>query len=516
VRAAAWLGSSLLLAALAWPASLLAAPVETEARTLLERGRPREAITLLKDQIQRDLQTVTLRWLLARAYLMDRNDFWAQRALTALAELRPDDCDPLLWMSWIHIKHGALDEARERLDAAVCAPGTPSAARRSLLFAMLERHAGNRGPARERLLAARTSGRIYEEDRAVLDQLTSSLDPGYVVPLTGKVEMSAGWASNSRAGSPVDPAARGADESSPTGQLNAWMRLVAPTGQWARPSVEGEARALGYTTVAGRDLSYLLTGARPGVLFGGGAPNALVAYHFDTLLLAGGDRYDGGPLWFYDAHRAEVEVTLVPSLSLFGGGGRRIFREVGRSRTEIDGGVGGAIVLHRQVRLIHALTVRRHAAEKPAYDLWGESAIVSAEVRLPERWSLRAGASAALDWYPHSAGYFQASAPNGKRRDLVIRLSASAFTPPLAGLKAGVTYEYAERFSTADPYDYQDHRVLLKLAFSFSADPWAPRAVSPAGHVPLDHGIASAGFEERLQDLLRQNEADQKRSSCVQ
>jgi hypothetical protein len=84
------------------------------------------------------------------------------------------------------------------------------------------------------------------------------------------------------------------------------------------------------------------------------------------------------------------------------------------------------------------------------------------------------------------------------------------------GLKAGLTYEYAERFSTADPYDYGDHRVLLKLAFAFTADPWAPSTASPAGHVPLDHGVSSPGFEERLQDLLRQNEADQKRSSCVQ
>jgi tetratricopeptide (TPR) repeat protein len=506
-----------LLAALAWPAVGRASEndAQAQARALLDRGRPREAIPILKDAIERDPTALPVRWLLARAYLLDGNDAWAQRTLSAIARLAPNDCDPLLWLAWIHLEHGALDQARDTLTAAECRPGTPSDTRRSLLLAMLESHAGAPSKAAEHLDRARKADAIFEEDRSVFDQLVSRLDPGHIVPLTGRLETGFGWTSNARAGSPVDPATRGADASSPAGQLNAWLRFVAPTGRRVRPAVEAEARTLGYSAEAGRELSYLLAGARPGVLIGD-AKTALLAYRFDGLLLAGGDRYGAGPLWFYDGHRAEIELDLLPDLSLFGGGGRRLFREVGRSRTEIDGGIGGAILLHPRVRLIHALTVRRHSAENPAYDLWGESALFSAEMRLAANWALRAGALAALDWYPRSTGYFQASAPHTRRRDLLTKLSLSAYAPPVLGVKAGVTYEYSERFSATDPYDYRDHRVMFKLAFGFSVDPWAPATVRPAGHVPLHHGVSASGFDERLQDLLRQNEADQRRSSCVQ
>jgi hypothetical protein len=255
---------------------------------------------------------------------------------------------------------------------------------------------------------------------------------------------------------------------------------------------------------------------RPGVIVGDSTPSGLLAYRFDALLLAGGDRYENGPLWFYNAHRAELEVNLLRNLSLFGGIGRRLFREIGRSRIEADGGVGGSYLPVSQLRILGALSGRWHAADKEAHDLRGGSALASAELRLPHDWAVRAGALVGLDWYPNSAGYFDAAKPDTDRRDLLLKLSASGFSPAFAGIKVGGTYEYAERFSTTTPYSYRDHRFLLKVVLSFATDPWGPRAVSPEGRVPLDHGASPSVFDERLQDLLRQDEAAQRSSSCVE
>jgi len=490
--------------------------VANRVLSLLQRGHAAQAVALLKPAIEAHPDAKQLRWLLIRAYVMDRNESWALRTLGTLAELDPDDCEPALWSGWIYLRQGALGEARESLASAACSATSPSATRRVLLLALIEQHAGRGDHARQHLEAVRRSERVYEEDRAALDHLAAALDPGYLAPLRARVELAAGWTANARAGSPVEPAASGRDDSSPLGQLSAWLRFVAPTGRWARPSVEAELRAIGYTAEAGRDFSYLELGTRPGLLLGDLAPNLLVAYRFAALLLAGGDRYEGGPLWFYNAHRAELEANLLPQLTLFGGAGRRLFREAGRSRVELDAGVGGSLRLHQRLRLLGALTSRWYDADKRAWDLFGGAALVSAEVPLPRSWALRLGALAGVDWYPRSAGYFDALAPATKRRDVLLRLSLSAFTPPLAGTRAGVTYEHSERFSTSAPFDFQDHRLLAKLDWSFTADPWAPRTVSRQGRVPLEHGLASPGFAERLQDLLRQDEAAQRSSACVQ
>ena len=235
------------------------------------------------------------------------------------------------------------------------------------------------------------------------------------------------------------------------------------------------------------------------------------------MLLSGGDRYEPGPVWFFAAHRGELELEIKRTLTLFGGAGRRDFRERGRSRIEVDGGLGGSLDLGERARLTGIVSARSHDAEKRSYDLRGGTALVSGEMRLPERWLLRAGMLLALDDYPHSKGYFDAASPGNKRRDVLVKLSASGFAPPFVEqLRLGLTYEYARRMSSANPYDYQDHRVLLKLVWAFSFDSWLPHAVSPDGHVALDYGLESTEVEERVQDLLRQDEAAQRSSSCVE
>ncbi len=510
-----------LACALLSPPALAGGPgAAARAEALLADGRAEEAVRTLKAALAGpggEADPSALRWWLARAYLAAGNEVWALRTLAELAELEPADCEPALWSAWILMRQGAMEDAQEALEGATCPEASPSAARRLLLGAKLARFADREAEARERLAEARQAPAAYPEDRAALEQLSRELEPERVPPLSWRLEFQTGYAENARAGSPVDPAAAGADVSSPVEQGSLWLRFVAPTGRWLRPALEVEARGLAYTETAVEDLGYLQLGARPGMLLGPGWPRALLAYRVEGLLLAGGDRYDPGPNWFYLGHRAELDLELMPALSFFAGAGRRQFRELGRTRSEVDGGLGGGFEAGSMVRLLGALSARYHAADKDAYDLWGLSLLASTELRLPERYSLRVGVLLGYDDYHRSAGYFDASRAEEDRRDLSLRLSFTAFTPAfLPGLKVGLGYEYAERFSTAGPYDYRDHRGLVKLVWAFSFDPWLPAAADADPLRALDHGLESAELGERIQDLLRQDEAAQRSSSCVE
>ncbi len=481
------------------------------ARALLDRGEAARAIPGLKQAIQAEPGDKTLRLLLVRAYLDDHNDFWALRTAATTAQMHPDDCDLQLWLGWIQLRLGALDQARGLLDGA-CAGWEPDQARRDLLMAMLD-ETESPEQARQHLQRARAARVAYAEDRAALAHLTARLEPGYLPPVSGRVEVSLGWASNARAGSPTDPASRGEGESSPLAQTTTWVRLVVPTHVAIRPSLELEARALGYEQEAGRDFSYLTLGGRPGVLLG---RHTLLAYRYEAMLLAGGDRYATGPLWFSEAHRGELELEPLAGLTVFGGVGHRGYRDMGRSRLEMDGGLGGGFEVNARVRLVGALSGRYQDAKWDAYDLRGATLLTSAEMRLPRRWSLRAGVLASVDVYPRSAGAFDAAKPTTDRRDLLLKVSASGFTPVVDPFKLGLTYELSRRESTADPYDYTDHRLLAKLIWTFTADPGLPAGASPTDHVALPYGFGSAELAERVQDLLRQDEAAQRSSSCVE
>jgi hypothetical protein len=504
----------LLTGTLAWGQGPPHGSVEDQARALVAHGQGAQVISLLKAEIERDPRSMTLRLLLARAYLDDGNDFWALRTVAAVADLHHEDCNLSLWLAWIQIRQGALSQAREVLDGA-CSNWQPEQARRALLLAMLEHQEGSPAEAQARLDEARAVGLVYPEDRAAIGQLQDKLEPGHLPPITGRVEVGLGWAANAQAGSPTDPISARTAKSSPAGQTNLWVRFLKPGRSWVRPSLEGEVRALGYSAAAGRDFSYLSLGGRPGVQLGRGNTKVLVAYHHESLLLAGGDRYDGGPLWFYDSQRAEAELEVPLGLMAFAGVGKRNFREMGRSRLEADGGVGGAFDVGTRTHLLGAISGRYQNAANDAYDLRGASLLIAAEIRLPRRWSARTGLLVSGDLYPRSAGYFDPAAFTTNRRDVLLKLSASAFIPPLLDqVKLGLFYEFANRDSTAHPYAYTDHRLLAKLIWNFTADPWLPAAVSPVDHVAIDYGLGARELGERVQDLLRQNEDVQRSASC--
>ncbi len=491
------------------------APLDLDqARALVAQGQAARAIPFLKAEIERQPTSKPLRLLLARAYLDDGNDFWALRTVAAAADLYHEDCNLSLWLAWIEIRQGALDRAREVLDRA-CAHWPPEHARRALLLGMLEERAGSPAQALAWLDKAQASAWVYPEDRVAISDLRDKLLPGHLPPISGRVEVGLGWTANALAGSPTDPTSAGRSAASPLGQTAVWVRFAPPGLSFVRPSLEADLRAVGYTAAAGRGFSYLALGGRPGLQIGRGNRRVLLAYHYDALLLAGGDTYEQGPIWFYDAHRAEAELEVGSGVVVFGGVGKRRFREMGRTRFEADGGVGGGFDLGARTHLLGALSGRVHDAANDAYDLRGASLLVAAEIRLPGRWSARTAFLASGDLYPRSPGYFDPAANTTNRRDLLLKVSASAFMPPLLDpMKVGFTYELATRGSTAGPYAYTDHRLFCRVIWTFKADPWLPAALSPSDHVALDYGLGGEALEERVQDLLRQNEDVQRSAAC--
>lgn len=494
----------------------LAHDAADEARVQLAAGQPARAIAPLKQAVERQPLRKELRLWLARAYLADGNEFWALRTLNETALLHPEDCHLPLWQAYVQLRQGALDQARALLEPP-CAGWPPLVARRALLLAMLEQGAGANERARVALAQAHDARFAFPEDRAAIAQLQAQLAPGFLSPFSGRLDLALGGTSNARAGSPVDPASQGNSARSLAVSATGTMRFVSPhaPGGWARLSVEAEGRGIGYQSATGRDFSYLQLGGRPGVLLEAWGKRMLLGYRYEALLLAGGDRYDAGPLWFSEAHRGEWELELSPALTFFAGSGWRGFRERGRSRVELDGGVGGGLPISARVHLMAALSGRFHDARNDAYDLRGVSLLLSAEQRWQGRWTTRAGVLLSADDYPRSAGYFDPQAATVGRRDLMLRLSLSGFSPPSRDqIKLGLTYELGMRDSTAERYDYTDHRVLAKVIWTFSADPWLPHPATPVAHVPIDYGLAAAEVGERIQDLLRQSEATHRSSSC--
>jgi hypothetical protein len=136
---------------------------------------------------------------------------------------------------------------------------------------------------------------------------------------------------------------------------------------------------------------------------------------------------------------------------------------------------------------------------------------------------IRLAGTGSWDLYPNSGGEEGrlVFGTTDRRRDLLARLTAGLWAPPWHGLRAGVEGQLTRQDSTADEtpgydFSYDEARLMVVLRWSFAGDPWGPRVVRDADHVPLPWGFeAEAGRdEERILDLLRQDEELRRGSSC--
>lgn len=494
------------LLALALAAGPAAGGTFLEARALLASGKAQEAVDLLKADAGAPGRERAL--LLAKGYLASGNDFWAVRSLSPLLELDERDCEVRSWLAFVALRQKDPASALEQVAQAECRAG-PRFARLRLVEALALRADGRADEARAAIDAAAAEKVGYPEDLVALDALRPVVDPGYIPPVSLRVELAGLWTTNAFAGSPTDPLSQIGAESA-GGQVLASLRLVAPRPRAARLSLDAELRGTRFSADNAWEMSTWQVSARPGFVLDVGL-GVLAAYRFEALQVAGGDVYSKGPIWFYEAHRGEFEAPLPSSLVLFGGAGWRAFREDFRTRTEVDLGLGGGWSPAAFVHLLAAVTGRGQWAQSDAYDLYGGTLLVSAEWKAGPV-AVRTGAIGSFDVYPSSAGAFGVA---DARSDVLLKASLGVWSPPWAGGKIGATYELSQRFSSAPAYGFTDHRVLAKVVWSGSLDPFTPRAVVPQGHVGLDWQVEGADAEERVQDLLRRDEALQRGSSCV-
>ncbi len=478
-------------------------------------GNPREAIELLKPACLAQPDEPELAIALARAYRADRNMAFAVRVLDRFLDDHPNQCGPRLFLALLHIEQGLLDMAHELLEAEPCSGPPELLARRHLLSAYLAQVESKPDQAKEHLKQARRSPELYKEDRALLTELSDTLEPGRLPLLTGRLDLANGWTSNGLAGSPVDPAAN-RREGSALSNLDAQLRLTTPAEGGLRLVADGQLRIQQLWASRVEDLSYRSGIGRVGMLLGRSTPQALFALSRDATQIAGNDRFEQGPLWFSEATRAELELTPASYFFFLGGAGYRQFRELARSRREADAAIGWAIPGRWGVQLGNAISLRVHDANHQAYDLMG--ATLASQLTVPLPWRLQAVAlfSVAFDSYPRSEGYFT-NRTDRPRRDDLLRLGSELWAPLVEKLKLGLTYEYSARESTILDYDYQAHRVQLRLRWSFDSDTLMTRTVDATGRAPLSYPSTGNGGSREMsevRELVRQDESARRGSSC--
>lgn len=485
------------------------------AERLLEEGDLRAAIQSLRGAVGSYPDEPALRLLLARAYLLDGNLFWAERTLTDAVARWPDDLEARSWLALVHLRQGDPGLASDDLAARPASAEGPDAHRLHLLETFRARLAGETEEATAALGEVPRSGPLYPEDRSAWLTLQRGVDPAWVDPLSGTLDLEVGHTSNALAGSPTDPAAQGA--ASALADVEVRLRVVPPgRGSW-RPVVDLELLGHGLEEEAYRDLSTLEGAVRLGGVRAADRRRLWVGYRAESLVINQDDES------FSEAHRGEVELETGTGLLLFAGAGHRSYRDDLRTRWELDAGVGGSRWSLGPVPLVVGATLRLADARSPAYDQAGASLAAAGRLPLGRGWALRAAATLSWDDYFSSGGAegLLVFGSTERRQDQLGRLTVGLLAPSWRGLRPGIEGQLARRDSTLSDlptggYDYTEWRLLAVVRWSFASDPWAPETVQVPGHVPLDWGLdRGQGAEaEQIIELLRQDEDLRRASSC--
>ena len=510
-----FLAAALLLAGL--PQVPMDAEIEVRAAIgFLDRGEARAAVERLKRATDLFPENRRLRLLLARAYLLEDNLFWAERTVRRALEQWTGDPEFLAWLAAIHLRQGDPELVRSDLNPDLEPPAGPQQTRWRILDASRARLANETTEEAAAFVRITTIKSLYPEDRPVWAGLMSSVDPWWGAALTGTMDLGAGHTSNALAGSPTDPGHTG----DPSNFLRAELRsrFIPPTDGRAKPVFELEVLGNGLLNEDYRELSTLQAGLRLGGVIDAPTHRWNFGYRAEALFI------DQDLSRFSEAHRTEVELEWVRGRVAFAGAGHRSYRDERRTGWEGDLGFGTPVGLTRRFPVLVGATLRLADARSPAYDQIGLSAAASSTISVGRRTSLRVGLAAIWDDYPHSGGEEgrHVFGTEEKRRDILGRIAVTLWAPGWRSLRPGVELRYTRRDSTADEtpgfdFSYREWRATVWLRWTFAADPWAPRTVREPDHVPLEWGFEddSGVDQERILDLLRRDEELRRGSSCV-
>jgi hypothetical protein len=516
------------------------------ARCLLAAKRGHQATRELKERWRRELQQArfqsrhsadvraALGQLLAHVYQARKNPSWAQRILMQTLARWPTACAARAQLAQLLIEQGDLDLAGEMLDEKPCPIITADKTRWALLRSRIASLQKDARAAASWLTKARRQLLIYREDHALLAAMAKKR--GYLLqpPLSLRAEIGIGYTSNINAGLPTtaplstQTGCRRPEMDAAVGTLELQGSVIWP---WWRvqPSLAFSFRGQlvdDFETTLARKASNGQLSLRPGLSFELFGLSAELSYLGELYLINSGDLYAAGPLVFFEGHRAEIELSLPANFVLLAGGGRRVYRQRGRNRWEVDGGFGYGRALGRRVHLLLAVAGRYNWAEGEIFESFGMTALGSLRVVLPASLQTKVGLSLGIDRYPNAALTSCDRSTRQMQRtneiggqDTQVRVLAELFSPSFGGFSVGAIYRYTYRSTRLEvSFPYQEHRLQLALRMRISWNPTLPHRVAPRG-LPLWHGVAKTegqtASDERIRDLLRQDEAARRGSSCL-
>lgn len=461
----------------------------------------------------------------AAVYLEQGNTLWAAKTLIERVQAAPDDAESRAWAAWVLLQDGDTYRAQRLLDAAPGSEEPPAAARLELLQAALHQLAEQPDKAEPLLAELRHEPALFDEDRAMLASLRQQILGDRGEPVSARLQLSGGYASNVVGSAPQDTGSGRMSDQAPVATADAVLRFEPWTSPWARPV--GELRAKGSSPFTAETVAfgYITGGARAGVELGPAAgTRARLMYAPELMGLRGDpdpstlttsqDPLVGG--WIMETHRGDFELDLGPNVQLFGGGGRRIYRELPRTRTEAD--LGGAVVvpLGAGWNVSALATGRKHWARHPGWDAMGATGLVRLRAPLPGDHMVKLLSMLTWDSWP---AYQQWEPTVLERTDVAARVQVGPWTRSFDGWRFGLTYNLAYRASSVDAYDYTDHRALLEIRWQGGWNPTAPAvAAVDAAHQPMLWGLEEGGDLglDRVQDLLRQEDSARRGSSCAE
>jgi len=480
-------------------------------------GAEIDDVAALKAELEQNPVDPATKRRLGIAYYRAGNDFWAIRTLDGVVRDVPADCEARAWLGLAYLRRAFPEQALATVRFGGCAG--PAAFRLRMIESLAERAAGRAENADSLLADVSALERGWAGDVEGLPAVRRRVNPDHVPDVAWTLEFGGGYSSNAVMGAATDEAAAADGGASALAMFDARVRLAPDFGGPVRGVLEIQPRLTWFFADGAERLSFLELTGQAGIMIRRTLPRVTLAYRPDWLLLPNGFRGETAPVPYMMGHRGEFEIEVRPEVLIFGGAGTRAFREMVRSRTEVDLGLGGAASPVRNLSLMWAASGRYYDARHDAWDLAGFSAMFAAVMRLPFDMSARASVTLSMDWYYDSA------AENGvdpfrsdvDRFDYFYRMGFQFWSPSLAGVRFGVSYDFSSRESTADSYSYSDHRALLRVRWVGNAAFGRPSAVAMPDDVGLmDWGDGDgAGIDERVQDMLRQDEQVQRSSSCV-
>ena len=502
------------------PAQALSAAQDSveRARQLENHGHQDQARELLRRMAALQPKSELLALARADAYLNDKNPFWALKILSEFMAANPPACAARALAARIHIQQANLDQAEQLLDTPDCEQPQEFKLRSLLLKAQIAELRGNRTAAEALVKQAAALRRRYEEDDDLLQRLTAVYDPYRQPALSWTLDLAGGGTSYGLAGVPVDLVApRGLGGSA---LLAAELRVRAMFAQQTsvRTFADAELKATQLLATPNRGLSIRQPTVRVGLMLGRGQPNLVAAYAYDFVDIQGGSAGVPGPRIDSEGHRVEYQLRITPWATAAGSIGGRLFEDLDRTRFESDHGIVANVSLADKVRLMLGASGHVYKAQRRVYDQTGAAGFLGLDVSMSKGFELRETLSLTGDIYPASRGFFD-PLHNEQREDLLVRVGAELWSPATHGLRFAIGYAYTNRNSTANDFDYADHRAMLHLQWQSDSDQMSTRRISKQGRIPIryddsDAKVATQPIVE-VREILRQDETIRRSSSCL-